>query len=81
MPFPFFVTMVLYYFDINEEPCGRDRRVSKTEEELLVRLSSFLRKQESRKRTGFRIKCGMTEIRTPCSKTTGNYQVKSLFGP
>jgi RNA 3'-terminal phosphate cyclase (ATP) len=34
---------------------------------------SFLRKQESRgKRTGFRIKCGMTEIGDPCSKTTGN---------
>ena len=28
-----------------------------------------------KKNTGFRIKCGMTSIRKPCSKTTGNYKL------
>jgi hypothetical protein len=32
--------------------------------------------QESREKgTGFRIKCGMTEIRKPHSKTTGNNKI------
>jgi RNA 3'-terminal phosphate cyclase (ATP) len=36
-------------------------------------LLSFPRKRESRgKRTGFRIKCGITEIGDPCSKTIGD---------